>query len=148
MKAEKTILVARSGGWILKLPHGEKFFSAEVFDRFTAVASSRLPWWVRHRAAPLLLHSPAFGWKNTSRAHIMQFQSAAVEKLRGKHQGVLNKHGLKPSHRWAQQHIIVSGLTDPDNTLHDLLDRGAITVWRHVSQYRLLLMSYAGSKGY
>lgn len=33
--AKNTILLARSGSWIFKVPQGEETFSREVIDRFT-----------------------------------------------------------------------------------------------------------------
>jgi len=107
--AEKTILLARSGSWIFKVPHGEETFSRDILDRFTANIIGKLPWWVA---------------------------SGLVEKTRlKKSQEVLNKHGLEPKHRLFQQHLLVTGLTDPDHTLHDELEKGTISVKKHIREF-------------
>ncbi|MCR9066906.1 MAG: hypothetical protein NXI00_23245, partial [Cytophagales bacterium] len=62
--------------------------------------------------------------------------SALVEKTRlKKSQTVLNKHGLEPQHRAFQQHLLVSGLSDPDHTLHDELEKGNIVVKKGISKF-------------
>lgn len=33
--AKNTILLARSGSWIFKVPHGEETFSRDLLDRFS-----------------------------------------------------------------------------------------------------------------
>jgi len=52
-----------------------------------------------------------------------------------KNQAILNKHGLKPAHRFWQQHLLETGLRDPANSLHQLLEEGLITVRHGIDKF-------------
>ena len=77
-------------------------------DRLTAHLIGMLPWWVA---------------------------SSLAERMVFTKQDVLNKHGLKPEHKFLQQHLIVTGLCDDEHTLHDELERGHITVRKGIQEF-------------
>eukprot|EP01065_Artemidia_motanka_P053441 TRINITY_DN9910_c0_g2_i1.p1 TRINITY_DN9910_c0_g2~~TRINITY_DN9910_c0_g2_i1.p1 ORF type:complete len:757 (+),score=124.91 TRINITY_DN9910_c0_g2_i1:206-2272(+) len=103
----KTVLVARSGGWVVKCPHGEELWSGLNGDRVYMDLYYRRPWWV------------------------MNDRSEAANR-RG--QEVLNRHGMKPKHRLLQQHTIFSGLAG-QTPLQDQLEKGWIVAKRGIRSF-------------
>eukprot|EP01012_Entosiphon_sulcatum_P028796 TRINITY_DN3493_c0_g1_i1.p1 TRINITY_DN3493_c0_g1~~TRINITY_DN3493_c0_g1_i1.p1 ORF type:complete len:551 (+),score=85.21 TRINITY_DN3493_c0_g1_i1:28-1653(+) len=98
--AEKTFLVARRGNWVIRNPWTEgKAIAASRFDSFIV---SKLP-----RA----------------------FQASLLEKGFATDMNVLRDAGLKPEHRFTQQHPTLT-LNCPDNNLFDQLKSGHVVVKR------------------
>ena len=98
---KKVYVISRNGQWIIKQKSGELFWplSTIIFERLFMTLSSRFPWWMT---------------------------SAIAEKfILNQSQKILNQSGMKPKHRWAQQHPYGSGIRG-ERTLHDEIERGAI----------------------
>ena len=96
------LLVARSGGWVTASSHGEVGWSSQTGDRTYMNLVNSLPWWYRNDQ---------------------------TQRLIEKQQATLNKYGMTPKHKFAQQHGIVSGLAG-QIPLHSQLTRG----WVHVKR--------------
>jgi dimethylaniline monooxygenase (N-oxide forming) len=79
--ARKTVLVARSGGYVARSGHMETMMAKLPLDRVAMSLHARLPWWLQDQ-----------------------------EFLDDRGQSVLNKHGLTPTHRCVGPHIF-SGTT-------------------------------------
>lgn len=111
-KAKSTILVSRSGAHISKMEHGEIAFGSGVMDRLSLLMYERWPWW----------------WRSS----IQERLGLKMNPSHKAEQELLNKHGLKPAHRFWQQHLLETGLRDPNNCLHNLLEENLISVKKGV----------------
>lgn len=112
--AKKTILVSRSGAWISRVPHGDIAFSTGVGDRITMGFFLHLPW--------------IFLTEIFERVGLMAISDQVQD------QAILNKHGLKPKHRFWQQHTLLTGLNGRA-TIHDELEAGRIVVKKGISKF-------------
>ncbi len=104
--ARNTVLVSRSGCWVDRLPSGDSLFREPGPGRLAIDCFFRLPWW---------------------------WQSSILEARLRNDQALLNRHGLRPSHRRRQQHDIVTGLHGP--SLHELLARRRLTVCKQLRRF-------------
>lgn len=125
-QAASTVLVSRSGAHITKMEHGEVAFAAAVLDKLSITFYERWPWW----------------WRSAVQERVglnMRLEHA-------NNQAILNKHGLKPAHRFWQQHILETGFRDPENSLHQLLEEGLITVRRGIERFTPKGVIFVGSR--
>jgi len=101
----QTYLVARSGSWVMRMPHMDIVMSMMAADRLMeGELNERKPWWEK---------------------------SSMLEAVMAKSQAQLNRHGMKPTHRRLQQHPIISGFAG-QVWLGDQLDKGWIQARRGI----------------
>eukprot|EP01125_Pyxidicula_operculata_P012607 TRINITY_DN4144_c0_g3_i1.p1 TRINITY_DN4144_c0_g3~~TRINITY_DN4144_c0_g3_i1.p1 ORF type:complete len:683 (+),score=143.53 TRINITY_DN4144_c0_g3_i1:46-2094(+) len=112
--AKSTYLVSRSGLWLFKTPHGNDYYASMVADRILSSQSERLPWWISADLAE---------WTRSFRNGELLDQD------------IIDKHGMKPTHRVKQQHLLVTGLHDPVHTLHNQLETGKVIVKKGIQRF-------------
>ena len=70
----------------------------QVMDRLSMTLASRCPWW-----------------------ELSEFVEKNILKTKQK---VLNKHGMEPAHRWAQQHLVWTFLKLKPGHVREYFHRG------------------------
>ena len=112
-------VVSRSGCYVQKMPHMEIRESRRKPDNLAAQLTSMLPWF----------------WADDI---VMGKRSGAsgtpMTAPQVKDQDILNKHGLKPKHKFMQQHIIFTGFAG-QKTLHDQLEDGEMSVKKGIVKF-------------
>ena len=112
--AKQTYLVSRSGAYVTNVPHGDWSFASGVGDRLLMGLFLTVPWFI----------STVF----FERGGLMMQSDMKSD------QAILNKHGLKPKHRFWQQHTLFTGLNGR-HTLHEELESGNILVRHGIEKF-------------
>ena len=114
--AKRTILVARSGGYVAESRHMELEASEAPGDRLMMSMAASVPWFMG----------------GASRRNPVN--DTGVYATDGPEQQILNEAGMTPAHVPGQQHGIVSGLSG-QQTLHQQVKAGQIEVRRGIDRF-------------